>query len=150
MQKYKLPPNAKLVAVADLEFKRAKIVAGDDALIFSDYRELLNLKELDAVIIATMHDSLLSITLDAIAAKKHVFVEKPAARTAAELEPVIQSLQQTDLKVRVGFNHRYHKAIIKAKSIVDEGVLGDLMFIRARYGHGGRLGYDKEWRGTVC
>ncbi|NDG04708.1 MAG: gfo/Idh/MocA family oxidoreductase, partial [Alphaproteobacteria bacterium] len=46
----------------------------------------------------------------------------------------------------VGFNHRYHRAFQKARQIVDSGALGEMMFIRARYGHGGRVGYDKEWR----
>jgi predicted dehydrogenase len=48
--------------------------------------------------------------------------------------------------VRVGFNHRYHPALQKAHEIVSNGALGPLMFIRGRYGHGGRVGYDKEWR----
>ena len=48
--------------------------------------------------------------------------------------------------VRVGFNHRYHRAFRQARELVDSGVLGQLMFLRARYGHGGRIGYDKEWR----
>ena len=48
--------------------------------------------------------------------------------------------------VRVGFNHRYHRAFQEARRLVDAGELGELMFIRARYGHGGRIGYDREWR----
>jgi predicted dehydrogenase len=48
--------------------------------------------------------------------------------------------------VRVGFNHRYHRAFRKAREILDSGALGELMFVRGRYGHGGRLGYEKEWR----
>jgi len=46
----------------------------------------------------------------------------------------------------VGFNHRYHPAFQKAREIFESGVLGPLMHIRARYGHGGRIGYDREWR----
>lgn len=49
--------------------------------------------------------------------------------------------------MHVGFNHRYHRAFRKARQLVDEGALGPLMFCRARYGHGGRVGYDREWRG---
>src|SRR5215212_7389452 len=48
--------------------------------------------------------------------------------------------------MRVGFNHRYHPALLKARALVDDGALGPLMFLRARYGHGGRKGYDREWR----
>jgi predicted dehydrogenase len=50
------------------------------------------------------------------------------------------------IKVHVGFNHRYHRSLRKAKEIVDSGELGELMFVRARYGHGARVGYEKEWR----
>jgi predicted dehydrogenase len=46
----------------------------------------------------------------------------------------------------VGFNHRYHRSLRKAKEMVDSGLLGELRFMRARYGHGARIGYDKEWR----
>ena len=125
---------------------RAQGITGNSALVFSDHKEMLALEDLDAVIIATTHDSLLSITRDAVSANKHVFVEKPAARTASELKPFIKTLEQSSRLVRVGFNHRYHRSMIKAKSIIDQGLIGDLMFIRARYGHGGRVGYDKEWR----
>ena len=51
-----------------------------------------------------------------------------------------------DVKVRVGFNHRYHRALRKARELVDAGALGELMFVRGRYGHGGRIGYEREWR----
>src|SRR5205085_3415763 len=50
------------------------------------------------------------------------------------------------VQVRVGYNHRYHPAFLKLREIVDSGALGPLMFVRARYGQGGRIGYDKEWR----
>src|SRR5205814_8242217 len=48
--------------------------------------------------------------------------------------------------VQVGFSHRYHPALQQARRLRDSGTLGALMYIRARYGHGGRPGYDKEWR----
>jgi predicted dehydrogenase len=59
---------------------------------------------------------------------------------------VIQAAQQSGVQVRVGFNHRYHPALLKARELFDAGALGELMFVRGRYGHGGRIGYDKEWR----
>lgn len=45
-----------------------------------------------------------------------------------------------------GYNHRFHPTIQKAKQIIDSQKYGKILFIRARYGHGGRLGYEKEWR----
>jgi predicted dehydrogenase len=53
---------------------------------------------------------------------------------------------KSNRKVKVGFNHRYHPAIKKAKEIFESGDIGKPMFIRGRYGHGGRIGYDDEWR----
>ncbi len=52
----------------------------------------------------------------------------------------------TGARVRVGFNHRYHRSLQKAREIYDSGTIGDLLYIRGRYGHGGRIGYDTEWR----
>ena len=136
-----------LVACADINAAKAKALAGNSGVkVFSDWRRLLALPEVDIVIIATLHDSLAEITLAAIEAGKHVLVEKPAARNPVELEPVMATAERCGVKVHVGFNHRYHRAFRKARELFEAGALGDLMFIRARYGHGGRIGYDKEWR----
>ena len=142
-----LGTGGKLVACADIEVDRAESLAkSTGAKVFRDWRELVWLPGVDVVIVSTLHDSLAVITRTAIEAGKHVLVEKPAARTAAELEPVMAAAAKHGVKVHVGFNHRYHRSLRKAKEIVDSGALGELMFIRARYGHGGRIGYDKEWR----
>lgn len=139
--------NGKLLACADTVIDKAISLANRfNAKMFNNWRELITLKEIDIVIVSTLHDSLAEITLAAINAGKNVLVEKPAARTTAELEPIMAALQNSDIKVRVGFNHRYHRALRKSKEIVLSGVLGELMFMRARYGHGARLDYDKEWR----
>lgn len=136
-----------LVACADVDFSRSEQLANRfGAQALSNWQELLAIPQIDLVIISTLHDSLAEITLAAIAAGKHVLVEKPAARSAEEIAPVITAAKNQNIKVHVGFNHRYHRSLQKAKKIVDSGVLGELMFVRARYGHGARLGYDKEWR----
>jgi predicted dehydrogenase len=142
-----LGKGGRLVACADIDVGRAENLAkGSGAKVFRDWRELVWLPEVDVVVISTLHDSLAAITLAAIEAGKHILVEKPAARSASELEPVMAAAEKKGVKVHVGFNHRYHRSIRKAKEIFDSGALGELMFIRARYGHGGRIGYDKEWR----
>lgn len=142
-----LGAGGRLAACADIEVGRAEnLVKDSGAKVFRDWRDLISLPELDVVLVATLHDSLAAITLAAVEAGKHVLVEKPAARLAAELEPVTAAALRQGVKVRVGFNHRYHRALRKAKKIIEAGELGELMFIRARYGHGARTGYDKEWR----
>ena len=139
--------GGRLVACADIDVGSARNLANTSgAEVFGDWRELIGLPEVEVVVIATLHDSLAEITLAAVEAGKHVLVEKPAARSVAELEMVMAATEKYGVKVHVGFNHRYHHALRKAKEIVDSGKLGDLMFIRARYGHGARLGYDREWR----
>ncbi len=139
--------GGQLVACADMDVSRVESLARtSDARVFIDWHELVRSPEVDVVIVATLHDSLAEITRTAAEAGKHVLVEKPAARNTAELELVIEAVAKHGVKVRVGFNHRYHRSLRKGKELVDSGVLGELMYVRARYGHGARIGYDKEWR----
>ena len=139
--------GGQLVACADLEVSRAEGLArASFAKVYRDWRELVWSPLVDVVIVATLHDSLAEITRTAAEAGKHVLVEKPAARNATELQAVMEAAAKNGVKVHVGFNHRYHRSLRKAKELVDSGALGELMFVRARYGHGARIGYDKEWR----
>ena len=138
-----------LVAVADVDENKARRLADRSPhiqAILTDWKPIVKRKDVEIVIVATTNDALAEITLAAVEAGKHVLVEKPAARSAKELEPVVKAAKKKGVVVKVGFNHRFHPGIRKAKQIFDEGQIGPLMFIRARYGHGGRLGYDKEWR----
>lgn len=140
--------GAKLVACADVDLGKAQTLAGahEGCTAFRDWREMLETVSCDVVVIATLHDSLAEITGAAIAKRRHVLVEKPAGRSAAEIEPLIALANRDGVRVRVGFNHRYHRALRKARELVDAGALGELMFVRGLYGHGGRPGYDREWR----
>lgn len=140
--------GCKLIACSDLQIERAQALAKqiNGCKVFKDWRDTISLPEVEIVIVATDHASLPEITLAAVEAKKHVLVEKPAARRSSELDCVKKIASKNNVLVHVGFNHRYHRAFIKARQLVDDGELGELMFIRARYGHGGRIGYDKEWR----
>ncbi len=139
--------GAKLVACADIAFDRAQALARQfGAQAYTDWCEMVARPDVDMVIVATTNNLLAEITLGAVNAGKHVLVEKPAARRASELDAIIAAAQNNRVQVRVGFNHRYHPAFIKAREIFESGALGEMMFVRARYGHGGRIGYDKEWR----
>jgi len=142
--------TATLVACADKDLERARgLAAKAKARASADWQSVVDAEDVEIVVIATPHDSLAEITLAAVQRGKHVLVEKPAARSASELEPVVAEAERRNALVRVGFNHRYHRAFRKAREIFDPGALGKLMFLRARYGHGGRIGYEKEWRADV-
>lgn len=139
--------RAKLVACADVIPDRARSLGEKyNAAFTSDWTEVLRRDDVDIVIVATINSLLAEISAAALDAGKDVLLEKPAARNVAELNEVIKAEKRSGKLVRVGFNHRYHAALRKAKEIFDSGVLGDMMFVRGRYGHGGRIGYEKEWR----
>lgn len=138
----------ELVIAVDTSLERAKEVAHlkNCSRVSTNYEDALNNEDVDLVLISTTNEFLAKITLAAVTAGKHVLVEKPAGRTPDELIPIIETAKRNNVFVKVGFNHRYHPALLKAKQLVDSGTIGPLMFIRGRYGHGGRPGYEKEWR----
>jgi predicted dehydrogenase len=136
----------EIVAVCDPDQgRREKLASLSSARAIADWREAVAV-EADAVMIATPHDQLAQIALVAVEAGRHVLVEKPAGRRPAEIAPLVAAARQHNRIVKVGFNHRFHPAIARAKALADEGSIGPLLFIRGRYGHGGRIGYEKEWR----
>jgi len=140
--------GAKLIICADVDEQRARSLAAGfpGCKATTDWTVAVCHQDVDIVIVATTNDALIETSLAAVQAGKHVLVEKPAARNVAELDRLIDAAQKSNLQVRVGFNHRYHPALLKARELVDAGELGELMFVRGRYGHGGRKGYDREWR----
>lgn len=139
---------ARLVACVDAVLERAEALARlhVGAFATTDWAAVVARPDVEIVIVATTNDSLAQLTQAAVEAGKHVLVEKPAARNTRELEHVMIAARRAERQVRVGFNHRYHPALIKARALIDAGELGPLMFVRGRYGHGGRVGYDQEWR----
>lgn len=138
----------KILWLCDRDIQKARQLAEVTSAIHitSDWKELISSKDLEAVIVATSHENLASITLAALEAQKHVLVEKPAACSVQELLPIMKTKDHYQRIVKVGFNHRFHPAILKAYEIVQKGILGPLLYIRARYGNGARMGFEKEWR----
>jgi predicted dehydrogenase len=137
-----------LAHCADPDVARAERLAAQypGARASADPRRVFDDPEVDAVLVATPHHLLAALTMAAVQAGKHVLVEKPGGRSSAELEAVIEAARDNGAVVKVGFNHRFHPSLQKAKQIFDAGGIGEIAYIRARYGHGGRLGYEHEWR----
>lgn len=135
-----------IVMVCDTDLERARsLAARTGSHASTDWRELLR-GDIDGVVVATSHDSLAPVALAAVEAGKHVLIEKPAARNREELLPVRDAARRCGVSVKAGYNHRFHPGLLAAKGIVEAGSLGPLYYIRARYGHGGRKGYEREWR----
>jgi predicted dehydrogenase len=137
-----------LAAACDSFLEKAQALADQHpgCQAFDDWRPALALADVGIVVVATTHDQLAHIALEAVKAGKHVLIEKPGARSRAELEPVVALAEKGRTLVKIGFNHRFHPSLLKAREILAAGQAGPMMFVRARYGHGGRVGYDKEWR----
>jgi predicted dehydrogenase len=142
-----LSSGARLVGCFDLNAGASEEFARKfNTVAFASISELLDQSEAEAVIIATRHDSLAEIATLVLNSKKHVLIEKPGALSKRELESIAVLANSKNLRVHIGYNHRYHPSIIRAFEIYANKEIGDLMFMRARYGHGGRLGYENEWR----
>ena len=140
-------PSGALGVCCDTDAARAEALAKKyGAAVTTDWRKAVRDGAIDIVIVSTTHDRLAELTAAAAAAGKHVLVEKPAALRAGQLDAAIEAAARTRVCVRVGFNHRYHRAFRQARALVDAGALGALTHCRARYGHGGRPGYESEWR----
>src|SRR5881397_409087 len=106
--------DSQLVACADVARERAETLARavpGQPQVLTEWRALVDRPDIDAVIVSTPHNLLAEVTLAAVSAGKHALVEKPAARRAEELDPVIEAARRTGVLVRVGFNHRYHPAL---------------------------------------
>jgi predicted dehydrogenase len=137
-----------LRVACDLNPNRAQEVAHQHV----GCRATLNAEEaildpsVQVVIVATPHAPLASLTMIAVQAGKHVLVEKPGAIKSADLKAIQSVAAETGSLVRIGFNHRYSPAFQKAYELVRTEDFGPPLFIRGRYGHGGRPGFTNEWR----
>jgi predicted dehydrogenase len=142
-----LRPN-QLAVGCDLDLSRAAalVAMAGHGRATADVGNAVHDSAVEAVIVSTLNSSLAPIARQAIEAGKHVLVEKPAGISVAEIEGLLKLAREKRVCVRVGYNHRFHPALRKARGLVDGGAVGPLMFIRGRYGHGGRVGYDREWR----
>lgn len=139
--------DVRLVMVADVDKEKAKELAN---LYQSDYtedwRKVVSREEIDSVLVSTTHQYLAEIAVEAIQHDKHVLIEKPAGRNIRELEKIRNAASNHPVQIKIGYNHRFHPGILKAQELIDQGAIGPLLYIRGRYGHGGRKDYHTEWR----
>src|SRR5579862_6989508 len=145
-------PLCTVVHVVDTNAENAERLAGEcDCNWSTSWEAAIARPEVNVVVVSTTHMFLAPITFSAVKLGKHVFCEKPMARNSIEAEKVVRSLKSengvTELpQVVVGFTLRHHPAALKAHKMLEQGAIGQPYFIRAHYGHGGRPGYDREWR----
>lgn len=150
---YKANPKVELVAVCDLNEERARDKAERYNIpnVYTDYKELLANKDVDAVSVCTWNNSHAEISIAALRAGKNVLSEKPLCKTVDEALQVEQAVKETGKFLQVGYVRRHASNIAVLKKFIDAGDLGDIYFAKAslirRLGNPGGWFADKERSG---
>jgi predicted dehydrogenase len=137
--------------VIDIDMQRAKLLSEEIGCEYSDdWKKVLLREDIESVIVSTPNKYLMPISISALKAGKNVLCEKPPGRNLTETQIMADIAMQTNKILKIGFNHRYHPAIWEAyQTVCMRKEIGEIKFLRAIYGHGGRLNYDQEWRGNL-
>ncbi|MEO8370419.1 MAG: Gfo/Idh/MocA family oxidoreductase [Candidatus Solibacter sp.] len=127
---------------------RLQTIWGAKAKAYVDYRELLADKAIDAVYIMTPEHLHHDMTIAALKAGKHVYIEKPLAHTIEEGFEIVKAWEQAKKIVQVGTQNRSSSLYIKAKELIKQGLVGDVHFVRAFWYRNG-LPNEPSWRYVI-
>ena len=140
-------PRSAIRIVADRVPENAvKLAATVGCAYSTNWEEVVAREDIDVVVVATSTRFLPVVAFGALQAGKHVICEKPFGRNSEEVLPAVEEAAKRKLCLKIGYNHRFHPAIAKAHELLQLGTIGEIQFLRGVYGHGGRSGYDREWR----
>lgn len=135
---YEGNPDAELYGLFDINKERAEELAKlHNCRAYSTYEELLADPEIDAVSVCVANSAHAEISIAALRAGKHVLCEKPMAITLEECEDMVRTAKEQGRYLMIGQNQRLAKAHIKAKELIKEGAIGDILTFRTTFGHGG-------------
>jgi predicted dehydrogenase len=148
---YGLPAGTiHIVGIADVNAKAAEAAAGEleCKLWTTEYRELLRRKDIDVVDICVpnvMHEE---IILEAAAAGKHIFCEKPLAMNVEQGKRILAAVENAGVKHQLNFNFRYYPALSRARQLIDSGFLGRVFSFRGCFYRSSYINPDKplSWR----
>ena len=136
--------NLNTVAVSDKRFSRG--VMEDGVRCYSDAVELFN-ENLDVLFVSLPNNLSPIITMAGLNKGCHVFCEKPPGRNVKDIADVIDvEKRNPSLKLKYGFNHRYHDSVIAAKNLIESRELGDLINLRGAYGKSKIVSFASDWR----
>lgn len=129
-----IAPNATLVAVCDVNEQRARSMGLQYGArhVFTDYHDLLALPEIDAVSLALPDHLHREVAEAALAAGKHVLLEKPMATTVADAEAILAAQKASGRKLMVNWSNRWMHTFAQTKEALERGELGDPMYCYAR------------------
>ena len=126
-------------AIADCDKDKAALVAQKAGItrVFGDYQELLSLEDLDAVSVCTPNYLHAPITIAACDAGKHVLCEKPMATTLKDAQSMIDAAARNRVILMIEQAKRFTPPVEVAKSLLQLGVVGDILAVRSKFGHWG-------------
>ncbi|MEC0036437.1 Gfo/Idh/MocA family oxidoreductase [Bacillus cereus] len=138
LPEYEANPYVQIVAVCDSNKQRAKEIANKYGVnMYTDYNELINCEELDAVSVCTPNHLHASISIAALQAGIHVLCEKPMATSKADAEMMIGAAEKSGKKLMIGHNQRFVASHQKAKQLIKSGAIGKIYSFRTAFGHSG-------------
>lgn len=139
-------PNVELVALVDPKPGRAEEVAAKfgNPKTFTDHKAMLAAVKPDVVVVGTPNALHAAQTIDALNAGAHVLVEKPMAGTLDEAHAMIAAAEKNKRKLMVGQNQRLMSPHVKAKKILESGVLGRVLSFQTTFKHGGPEGWSVD------
>ena len=125
-------PGAEVVALSDTFSEPLLAVASELKITktFTDYKELLAMTDVDAIVLCTPTSTHYQIILDAAAAGKHIFCEKPVDLSLEKLSEINKVVEQSGIRFMVGFNRRYDNNFLKVRAMVGNGKVGDPHLLR--------------------
>jgi predicted dehydrogenase len=140
-------PELKVVAVCDRNFDGQGVLA-DGVRHDDNYRRMLETEDLDVLFVALSNDLNAEATIAGLEKGLHVFCEKPPARNVAEIAEVAAcERRHPELKLKFGFNHRYHHSVLDALKVIRSGELGEIINLRGVYGKSKLITFDQtSWR----
>lgn len=127
-----LTDEIRVTAVADVAFKAAQKLAQEWQVehVFEDYRELVQLKEVDAVLITVPNFLHAQVAIDAMEADKHVLCEKPMAMNGAEAERMARAQKVTGKTLMLALNNRFRRDVQYLKAYSKAGELGEIYYAK--------------------
>ena len=140
----------EVVALCDIHIEsceKRKEEFGLSAKCYTDHKEMLKCEKIDVVTVASSDKAHKDATVDSLRAGCHVLCEKPMALFTEECEEMVKAADESGKLLMVGQVCRYAPGFVKAKSLVEKGVIGELYFVESEYAHDylGREGVD-GWR----
>ena len=121
--------GVRLAAVADVDQKAARAVAGD-AKVYSDYHEMIADPSVDGIIVCTPPFLKPDITKAASKAGKAIFCEKPISVTLGEADKMVEDVRAGRVKFQVGYQRRFDLSYLRARKTIESGELGRLLLIK--------------------